>query len=289
MQRPQAFLLDDGKRLHLQHGPIDLIVEVFGRGRHEAYKRAARRFETILDELVAELPQLRRQAQSDVVFSGTVANRMQVAVQPFCPGFITPMAAVAGSVADEILFHMCDSATLDKAYVNNGGDVAFHLAPGQHIDAIIAAATGGRITIGSDTPYRGVATSGWQGRSFSFGIADCVSVVAGNAATADAAATMIANAVNLADSPAIERKPARELSPDSDLGERLVTTGVGALTDEEIHGALGGGIRAAKSLLDRRLIGGVSIQLKGVVEHVGTAAITLIASTSHPKQEFTDA
>ncbi|MCP4319695.1 MAG: UPF0280 family protein [Hyphomicrobiales bacterium] len=289
MQRAQAFLLDDGKRLHLQHGPIDLIVQVFGHGRQEAYRRAAGRFETVLEELVSELPQLRQRAQHGTKFSGSVAGRMQHAVQPFCPQFITPMAAVAGSVADEILFHMCDGADLEKAYVNNGGDVAFHLAPGQRIDAVIAAVTGARITIGSDAPYRGVATSGWRGRSFSLGIADSVSVIANDAAIADAAATMIANAVDVTNSPAIERTPARELSSDSDLGKRLVTTGVGALFDENIRFALGGGIQAARSLLDRGLIGGASLQLQGSVEHVGAELISANASAPHQKREFQNA
>ena len=34
-------------------------------------------------------------------------------------------------------------------------------------------------------PHRGVATSGWRGRSHSLGIADSVTVVARNAAAAD--------------------------------------------------------------------------------------------------------
>ncbi|WP_204349766.1 hypothetical protein, partial [Klebsiella pneumoniae] len=75
----------------------------------------------------------------------------------------------------------------------------------------------------------GIATSGAQGRSFSLGIADSVTVLARDAASADAAATLIANAVDL-DHPAIRRRPARNLDPDSDLGDRLVTVGVGDLT-----------------------------------------------------------
>ena len=52
---PTAHLLPDG-RLHLNHGPIDLIVEAFGaRGDVQtAYGRASDRFATILEELVAE-------------------------------------------------------------------------------------------------------------------------------------------------------------------------------------------------------------------------------------------
>ena len=266
--------MPDGNRLHLQHGPIDLIVEAFGDGRMNAYERAARRFESVLEELVQELPDIRRPAHPETRFFGSVANRMQQAVQDFCPAFITPMAAVAGSVADEILFHLCNGEAIDKAYANNGGDVAFHIAPGQRIEAGIAAFVGGRITMTADDPYRGIATSGWRGRSHSLGIADSVSVVAHNAATADAAATMIANAVDLPGSPRIERKPACELSPDSDLGERPVTVGVEILSEDEVRRALERGLVEARSLLDRGLIGGASLQLQGLIEHTG-AAITV--------------
>ena len=273
MQQAQAFLLADGKRLHLQHGPIDLIVEAFGDGAEKAYRRAASRFALVLEELVAELAQLRHPTERATEFSGPVAKRMQAAVEPFCPQFITPMAAVAGSVADEILFHLCDGADFDKAYVNNGGDVAFHLAPGQQIDAGIAASMGGRVTISADRPYRGIATSGWRGRSHSLGIADSVSVIAGSAAAADAAATMIANAVDLPGSPSVERTPARELSPDSDLGDLPVTVRVDELCENDIRMALDGGMKAARSLAQRGLIGGASLQLQGVVEHVGSHLI----------------
>jgi ApbE superfamily uncharacterized protein (UPF0280 family) len=59
---PQIGWLADGRRLHLQDGPIDLIVEVHGSetNRRVAYDAAARRFTGLLDELCDELPLLRR-------------------------------------------------------------------------------------------------------------------------------------------------------------------------------------------------------------------------------------
>ena len=71
---------------------------------------------------------------------------------------------------------------------------------------------------------RGIATSGWRGRSFSLGIADSVTVLADNAAMADAAATMIANSVNIKNHPLIIKKPAKEIYEDSDLKNLMVTT-----------------------------------------------------------------
>jgi len=266
----EASLLADGRRLHLHHGPIDLIVEAFGAGRQNAYDRAVRRFQGLLQELVDELPQLRLPADKDRDFNGPVARRMQRAACLFLPQFLTPMAAVAGAVADEILQAMSAGTGIDKIYVNNGGDVAFLLGPGQRMEAAIAADVGGRIVIGESDSCRGVATSGWGGRSHSLGIADSVSTVALNAATADAAATLISNAVDLPGHDAIKRIPARDLFPDSDLGRRLVTYDVGRLTASEIGRALDRGAEYAATLVAQNTIAGAVLTLHGQFRQVGT-------------------
>ena len=56
-----AVWLPDGKRLHYQHGPIDLIVEASGAQSVDldvTYRAAWERFQTVLEELVEELPRL---------------------------------------------------------------------------------------------------------------------------------------------------------------------------------------------------------------------------------------
>ncbi len=125
---PQIAWLADGKRLHLQDGPIDLIVEASGNEANvrAAYQAAARRFTGLLDQLCEELTELRRPADPEhCALRGIVARRMHDAVAPFAAEhFITPMAAVAGAVAEEILGAMLDAAPLERAYVNNGGDIA---------------------------------------------------------------------------------------------------------------------------------------------------------------------
>ena len=97
MNGPQIAMLPDGCRLHMNHGPIDLIVQAFGQpGECErAYRQAAERFATVLEELVAELPPLRSELSPDFKFRGPVARRMAQAVTPHSQGFVTPMAAVA--------------------------------------------------------------------------------------------------------------------------------------------------------------------------------------------------
>jgi ApbE superfamily uncharacterized protein (UPF0280 family) len=275
---PQIALLPDGKRLHLQDGPIDLIVEAKGGGREVrvAYEAATRRFTGLLDELCAELGELRKAADpARCALEGVVARRMHAAVTPFAAEcFITPMAAVAGSVAEEILGAMLDAADLDRAYVNNGGDIALHLTRSEQfavglIDRPDSHGLMRTMVIGAGDPIRGIATSGRHGRSFSLGIADAVTVLAKTASKADAAATIIANAVDLPGHPAIVRLPASELQPDTDLGARLVTRDVGPLSESEIEGALGTGADRARRLLAAGLIEGAALRLKGETVTVG--------------------
>jgi hypothetical protein len=253
-------------RLHLQHGPIDLIVEAFGAADEveRAYAQAIDRFGDILPTLVGELAALRRPlTEAYPLLQGPVARRMAEAVWPHRTVFITPMAAVAGAVADEMLQALVRDRALDKAYVNDGGDIAIHLAPGQSLRAgIFAQALDGVALLTHERRVRGIATSGRGGRSFSRGIADSATVLAATAAAADAAATMIANAVN-ADHPAIERRPACSLDPDSDLGDRLVTVAVGDLPLETIDAALDRGLAEARRLRLRGLIDSAAVSLRG--------------------------
>ncbi|MFI0844180.1 UPF0280 family protein [Mesorhizobium sp. IMUNJ 23232] len=270
MQAAQANWLPDGKRLHLNHGPIDLIVEAFGAPDEvqTAYEQAMARFETVLGELVEELPELRRPASLGRPrdFSVATARRMEAAVVPLAEKFLTPMAAVAGSVADEILEALIAGRRLDRAYVNNGGDIALHLAAGQELSIAVAGTGHGfadRLKVRAGDPVRGIATSGWRGRSFSLGIADAVTVLARTGAQADAAATVIANAVDLPGHEAIARRPARELAPDNDLGERLVTVNVGTLTEIEVGSALDAGFAVAEDLWERGFIEAAALFLAG--------------------------
>jgi ApbE superfamily uncharacterized protein (UPF0280 family) len=188
------------------------------------------------------------------------------------------MAAVAGSVAEEILAAMLDAASLDRVYVNNGGDIALHLGRGEHFsvglldrpdhDGVMRA-----MRVDANDPVRGIATSGRHGRSFSLGIADAVTVLAATASQADAAATVIANAVDLPGHSAIIRQPANELQPDSDLGARLVTRAVGELSQSEIATALESGAECARQLFDRGLIEGAVLRLCGDMLVIGTRDI----------------
>jgi ApbE superfamily uncharacterized protein (UPF0280 family) len=266
----QAALLPDGRRLHLHHGPIDIIAQAFGEpaccGR--AYRQAAERFRTILAELVEELPLLRRPVtDAGIPVLGVVARRMTAAVWPHRRTFITPMAAVAGAVADEVLAAMVRDCRLERAYVNDGGDIAWYLAPGQRLRAGVVAnqdapAIDATLELDHGLPVRGMATSGWRGRSCSLGIADAVTVLAASAAQADAAATLVANAVDCAH-PAIARTPARLLHDDTDLGDLPVTTAVGPLPAHQVDEALGRGAACAEAMRAAGLIFAAYLALQG--------------------------
>lgn len=333
----QWAVLDTGTH-HFQHGPIDLIVRVDGHGvpagkaevlsgvasesRAFALDAAWQRFAVILPELVAELPVLRQPVPSSLTtasidqrFASPVARRMGEACWPFRHGFVTPMAAVAGAVADEVLQALLfgapaddtahhfpqyqapgvvvgmaetvmatgsgDRAVVRRAFVNNGGDIALYLAPGEswtvglvtNPQAVSFHSSSGRLgadgcfTIHAGQGIEGIATSGWRGRSFSLGIADSVTVLAANAALADVAATLIANQVN-ADHPAIHRAPADTLKDDTDLGSRRVTVDVGPLPPEVVREALLQGAQLARQWQRSGLIAGAVLVLQGQVQLV---------------------
>ncbi len=263
----QRMQLDEG-RWHFQHGPIDIVIGAKGRpdAIEAGHARAWTRFTSILDELVSELGQLKQAVNGPCALHGVVARRMWQACHPHSATFITPMAAVAGSVAEELI--ACYALNgISSAWVNNGGDIALHLAPGHtlHVglyadlknldvrEILAGINTDGQFEISSTMPVRGVATSGWRGRSFSLGIADSVTVLARTASGADAAASIIANAVNVND-PGITRRPACDVKDDSDLGELPVTVDVAPLAPKKIQMALAAGWARAEELRTRGLI-----------------------------------
>ena len=266
-----------GGRWHFQHGPIDLVIGADGvpsivAAAHDA---AWHRFSTVLPELVDELPLLRRPVDDACPPRGRVAHRMWRACGPHRARFVTPMAAVAGAVADSIVEGYRRDG-IDRAWVNNGGDIALHLARGASVRVGLfadlsrfeglrpdgSAALDGRFDVVHAMDVRGIATSGWRGRSFSLGIADSVTVLARTAAEADAAATMIANAVDV-DDDRIVRRPASSLQDDSDLGDRLVTVDVPPLDRDAVDRALRCGARHADTLRSMGLISACFLVCQG--------------------------
>ncbi|MCR8546335.1 UPF0280 family protein [Salipiger sp. P9] len=266
-EAPIVRMARDG-RMRLSHGPIDVIVTAEGpaEAARAALRRAHVAFDPVLNDLCAELPRLR--AAQGPAPRGAVARRMQRATDRFAPAFVTPMAAVAGAIADHLLAAMLiPGHGLERAHVNNGGDIALWTGAAPLRLAVcedpLTRAPGARATIAAGAGIGGVATSGWRGRSQSLGIADAVTVLARDAAQADAAATLIANAVDLPGHPAIARRPASALAPDSDLGDRPVTVAVGPLGAAEIRKALDAGRTLAEEYSSRGLLHAACLALAG--------------------------
>ncbi|RST52488.1 UPF0280 family protein [Variovorax sp. DXTD-1] len=291
----------DKNRWHFNHGPIDIVAEAHGDpyAVAAAHDAAWARFAHVLDELVRELPLLRLPASDNMRPRGVVAKRMWNACAAFSPMFVTPMAAVAGSVAQELIAFY-DRPGIERAWINNGGDIALHLAPSQsarvgvyadlarfdwrsHVDGESGIlTTDGQFEIKAEQPVRGVATSGWRGRSFSLGIADSVTVLAATAAQADAAATVIANAVDVDDA-AIQRRPANECKDDSDLGDIRVTVDVPPLAPSQVKSALDTGAVCAKVLQKGGLAWAVLLVCQGqwrLVEPLCSKALPAAASVA---------
>jgi uncharacterized protein len=271
-----------GNRWHFQHGPIDLIIDVEADVdvRERAIAACWQEFQSVLPTLVAELAELRRAASDRPAVRGPVALRMLRACAPFADlRFITPMATVAGAVADHLIANLTGPG-VRRAFINNGGDIAMWLTGGASYRVGIWPTLERRMTsspmenafeVTDHTPVRGVATSGWRGRSFSLGIADSVTVLAHDAAAADAAATLIANAVNC-DWPGILRTPAEQLKDDTDLGARLVTVEVPPLPEAARALALSRGRAEAERWRDRGLIYAAALFLQGEVDLVSPLA-----------------
>ncbi len=273
-----------GERLHLRHGPITIVLKVWAAPDvvRQAHRLVTRHFPKILPGLGEELAALRKPVATSAKFDSAVAQRMADAALPFADVYVTPMAAVAGAVAEEVLRIIMAAGPIEKAFVNDGGDIAFHLEPGQSLKFGVAGdfsegatpVINGTIVLAAEQGLGGIATSGAHGRSFSLGIADSVTVLARTAAVADVAATLIANAVNV-DSKAVTRKAASKLDPDTDLGDLLVTTKVGTLSPNEIGAALDAGVKQADAYLAKGLIAGAVLMLRGNTRTIGAPLAAL--------------
>lgn len=272
-----AILINDGQRLHLQHGPIDLIVDVKAdnASRQKAFSAGVIAFDGLLESLVADLQVLREPSLKSACVASQCAASMIKATSELADYRLTPMAAVAGAVADHILGAMKRVANDKRILVNNGGDIAVHF--GREQSCSIGIVTNPEVPTGlatiallSDSGVGGVASSGWRGRSHSLGIADSVTVLAHNAASADALATAIANAVNVPGEHAcIKRQSASELDDNTDLGDQFVTVQVDNLSKNLILEALANGRTVAEKLNSENKLLSVCMHLQGTSCIVG--------------------
>lgn len=269
-----------GERLHLRHGPVSIVLKLWAAPEvmRQAHRLVMRHFPKIMPELEDEADELAKPLQKAAKFQSKIAQHMADAAAAFGSATVLAADALPGAVADEVLRIMAAAGPMDRAYVNNSGDIAFHLEPGQALkygtdgdvsdaaNAVIA----NTIVLTSAMGLGGIACTGSAvpGRSLSMGVAERVVVFAKTGAMAAAAATLVAHAVSI-DSKAITRKPAAKVDAGSGLGDQLVVTKVGKLNSDEIDAALDAGAVVAHSLIAQGMIGGAVLALQDTVRTVG--------------------
>lgn len=181
---------------------------------------------------------------------------------------LTPMAAVAGTIADAVADYLF-ARGMSKVVVDNGGDVAVRLRRGASVRVGIRPEVGRQditvvIALDSRSGSWGVTTSGFGGRSLTRGVASAVTVIARSASVADAASTAIANASFVTDDGVIQRR-AEEIEPQTDLVGLPVTVKVAQLAQEKKIRAVSNAIKRAEALIDKDIIFGAFVAVQGEV------------------------
>ena len=255
--------------MFIEVGPASIVVTGRKGGESCAFDKSE--VEGCLVRVLAEigdwLPVLRQKGCriTRTLNMSPVARSMVEAVMAIDGSTMTPMAAVAGAVADTVKERLLRE-DIDFLSVNNGGDISLFSRGGRTMRIGIG-------DIGSGAPVQyvlkidgieqcGVATSGFGGRSFTLGLADTATVIAATGAIADAAATMICNETNV-ETDRVIRKRGAEMDPCSDIGEEWVTVEIGALDDALVGEALDRGIACARQLKERSAILDAVITLRG--------------------------
>jgi ApbE superfamily uncharacterized protein (UPF0280 family) len=252
-------------RIMVDCGPMRLVIQAFNNGQPqtEPAQKAAGHALTCL-ERVARLKKALSMSAHRIknIPEDEIAVRMCRSVLAIGDADLTPMAAVAGTIADFVADRLYQDG-MTKVVVDNGGDIAVRLRGKEEVT--IGVRTDIRrqtishvIRLDSRCASWGIATSGVGGRSFTRGIASAVTALAGTASMADAAATAIANACMVEDKQIIQ-VPAQKLDPNTDLFGIPVTVIVGALPADKIRLAIQKALQKAEYLSQKRIITGALI------------------------------
>jgi ApbE superfamily uncharacterized protein (UPF0280 family) len=258
-------------RLYLDYGPIQATVSAYRAGEplHQEIEEACHRAADQLKELVTclSLAKLPPGEVKNTRKLPDILMKMMGAVQKSGDPTLTSMAAVAGTFADIMADFLAEKGAT-KVMVSNGGDIALRLTEGESVKVgivsdIDAKSFSHTITINGESRIRGIATSGYGGRSFTKGIASAVAVFGENSREADAAATLIGNYC-LSPDPGIIQVPAESLDPDTDIPGHMVTMSVGDINPATPGKALAKGMEKANELIKTQVIIGAAIFIKGL-------------------------
>ena len=255
--------------MFIEVGPVSVVVNGEKDGMPFEFDRfrVEEKIRSILEEIKEYLPVLKQKAHKikNTNHMSYVPRKMVDAVKVIDEVSLTPMAAVAGSIADA-LKEFLKNEWLDLISVNNGGDISIFNKNGRELKIDI-----GDIHTGESSPHLlsieqitdyGLATSGFGGRSFTLGLADSVTVIATTGALADAAATFICNCTNTETDQVIRRK-ASEIDPLTDIPDYEVTIKINDLSNFDIMKSLENGLYNASKLKQLNFIYDAVIKLRG--------------------------
>ena len=265
MSYEQSITQLDAETVLAECGPMRLAIRAWQNGRPQialcrqaaqasfAYLEAVAKHKTVLSDFAGNIKAL---PENDL------AQRMIESVRAIGDIDLTPMAAVAGTLADAVADWLFIRGS-SKVVVDNGGDIAIRLAAGETVTVGIRPQIN-RFDIShiaqldDRRPSWGVTTSGLGGRSFTRGIASAVTVLAASASVADAAATAIANACFVRDKN-IRQAPAEQIDPNTDLAGKMVTISIGKLTGDKRKVAQINALQRAEDLVACGVIAGALI------------------------------
>ncbi len=258
----------ENNKLYIENGPTNIIAEVFSSEKKEIYNFICEYSSKFLKDLSLEIETLKRPTDKNC-FKSEIANKMFHATKLFLPNFITPMASVAGSISELLLLKVLEKFNINKIYINNGGDISLYISKNDKFNFSIGGDTSYIVEYSNTDGLGGIATSGWNGRSFSMGIADSVTVIAEKASIADAAATIICNKIDLKNSNKIKKAIANHLYEETDLNDKLITVSVEKLTEHEILQAIFNGKIIADYYISKNFIKTVIINLQNNILILG--------------------
>lgn len=284
MSDEQAISLADAETVLAEFGPMRLAIRAWQNGRPQSdlcrqaagvsfgYLEAVARNRTLLSRRIEQIGHLP---------DNELGRRMIQSVAAVGDKDLTPMAAVAGTIADAVADWLFDRGSA-KVVVDNGGDIAIRLSTGETATVgirpqISCSDISHIVTLDARSSSWGVTTSGLGGRSFTRGIASAVTVVAANASIADAFATSIANACFVEDR-RIVQIPAEQIDPNTDLKGLNVTVDVGFLSAEKKNLAVQAALAKADQFCRQHRIFGALIALGDVFAMTQSLADFIVPS-----------
>lgn len=270
MPYDKSIHLLQGGAVLVECGPMRLVIDArIGKvAQPQQSVQAAEQAVRFLEGVAQARPFLGRDFRALIPrVTDPLALKMVASVQAVGDADLTPMAAVAGTMADAVADFLLNRG-MTRVLVENGGDVSIRSCDGGPVTVGIrprvdSPAISHALVLGPERTAWGVATSGFGGRSLTRGVLDAASVVAADASLADAAATAVANAGCIADD-SVVRKPAEALDPHTDIAGLDVTFLVGRLAEESKQRAVDLSMRRAEQLIANRIIFGAFVACQGL-------------------------